>query len=369
MPELRTGRPSARDCSRPGATSGLFAGLFTGPFIEPSDRPLLRGSAGPAPPLQLMLMLMLALLLGGCAAVVPQSEALRAHWPDGVADRVELGGVPFFAQDDYQCGPAALATVLAFNGLSVTPDALVPRVYLPGRRGSLQVEMMAAPRRDGLLSVQIAPRLDDLLREVQAGNPVIVLQDYGVWPLPYWHYAVVVGFDRARGLALLRSGSKPRLELPLQVLEYTWKPAGYWAMVVVPPDRIPATATESQWLEAAQALEGVAVPAAARTAYAAALQRWPHSLVGAVGLANVDYRLGRLADAEAVLRAALQRQPDSALLLNNLAQVVSDRGRHDEALRLIDGAVAVPGPFQAAALATRTQILARRSDNTPPLPR
>lgn len=305
-------------------------------------------------------MAMAMLLLGGCAAIAPQSEALRSLWPDGIADHAELRGVPFFPQDAYQCGPAALATVLAFRGLPVTPEALVPRVYLPGRRGSLQVEMMAAPRRDGLASVQIAPRLETLLREVQAGNPVIVLQDYGVWPLPYWHYAVVVGFDRARGLALLRSGDRQRLELPLPVLEYTWKPSGHWAMVVVPPDRIPATATESQWLEAAHALEGVAAPAAARSAYTATLQRWPDSLAGAVGLSNVDYRQGRLADAEEVLRTALQRHPESALLLNNLAQVVSDRGRHDEALRLIDGAVALPGPFQAAALATRTQILARR---------
>jgi hypothetical protein len=29
------------------------------------------------------------------------------------------------------------------------------------------------------------------LREVAAGNPVIVLQDFGVWPVSIWHYSVV----------------------------------------------------------------------------------------------------------------------------------------------------------------------------------
>ena len=86
-------------------------------------------------------------LLGGCAQLVPQTVALRTGWPAGVPQSVELAGVPFFPQDDYQCGPAALATVLAHSGVRVTPEALVPQVYLPARHGSLQVEMLAAARR------------------------------------------------------------------------------------------------------------------------------------------------------------------------------------------------------------------------------
>jgi hypothetical protein len=33
----------------------------------------------------------------------------------------------------------------------------VPQVYLPARKGSLQVEMLAAARRHGLVSYQLAP--------------------------------------------------------------------------------------------------------------------------------------------------------------------------------------------------------------------
>lgn len=300
------------------------------------------------------------LALGGCAAIVPQSEALRAQWPTDVVDSVELNDVPFFAQDEYQCGPAALATALAWRGEPITPEELVPRVYLPARRGSLQVEMLAAPRAFGLVTMPLAPRLDDVLREVQAGNPVIVLQDYGVWPVPYWHYAVVVGFDRERRLALLRSGVKQRLELPLAVLEYTWKPGGHWAMVVMPPDRVPVTATEERWLAAVHALDRMAGRDTARQAYAGALQRWPDSIGAAIGISNIDYQQGRLAAAETVLRQALRQHPASALLLNNLAQVVSDLLRQDEALQLIDNAVAQGGPFLAAAQATRELIVARR---------
>ena len=45
----------------------------------------------------------------------------------------ELADVPFFAKEDYQCGPAALATVLAHNGVDVTPDRLASRLFVPER--------------------------------------------------------------------------------------------------------------------------------------------------------------------------------------------------------------------------------------------
>ena len=63
-------------------------------------------------------------VLAGCAQLVPQTVALRSGWPAGVPERVEWTGVPFFPQVDYQCGPAALATVLGYSGVKVTPEQL-----------------------------------------------------------------------------------------------------------------------------------------------------------------------------------------------------------------------------------------------------
>lgn len=325
--------------------------MFSGWLASP--RRNARPRAGVA---RLALALALPLWLGGCALLLPQTEALRKDWPAELAQRIELDSVPFFPQKDYQCGPASLATAMAYGGVAVSPDDLVSKVYLPQRGGSLQVEMLAAARSYGLVSWQLAPRFDDLLREVQAGTPVITMQDYGTWPISYWHYAVVVGFDRDTGKAVLRSGEKRRLEIPFAVLEYTWKESAYWAMVAVPPDRVPVTATETQWLQAVVAMERVADRGAARTAYAALLRRWPDSLNGAIGLANVAYAQGELPAAESALREAVKRHPDSVVALNNLAQVVAEQNRPDEALALIDAAVSLGGPFASAARETREQI-------------
>lgn len=302
---------------------------------------------------------LLAAALSGCTLLVPQTEALRLARPAGLPDRVEIVGVPFFPQREYQCGPAALAMAIAHAGGKATPDELVDQVYLPAREGSLQVEMLAAARRHGMVAYQLAPRFEDLLRELAAGHPVIVLQDYGLWPFSFWHYAVAIGYDYTEGELLLRSGETRRLRLRFPVLEYTWKQGNYWAMVALRPDRTPVTATESGYLASVVAMERAGRIPEVRTAYSTLLARWPDNLAARIGLANSHYALGALGEAEAVLRQAAERHPDSVVVLNNLAQTLSDQERNEEALALIERAAALGGPFAKSVIATRELILRR----------
>jgi peptidase C39-like protein/tetratricopeptide repeat protein len=294
--------------------------------------------------------------LCGCAGLFPQSSTLRETLAPELHRKVELKEVPFFPQSEYQCGPAALATVLNEAGVKVTPEDLVPEVYLPERKGSLQIEMLAAPRRHGLVSYQLAPRFADLLTEIASGNPVIVLQNLGL--KESWHYAVAIGYDYDWGKLYLRSGENPRQVMPFAISEFVWMRSGYWAMVALPPDRIPATADESRWLSAVAALERPD-PRAARTAYQTFLKRWPENLNASIGLANTHHALGELRESEAVLRRAAQLAPDSVIVLNNLAQTLADEGRDAEALHFIDRAAALGGPFASAVEETRTAIRAR----------
>jgi tetratricopeptide (TPR) repeat protein len=305
-----------------------------------------------------------ALILSGCAGLVPQTAALREGLPQGLPANVELTQVPFFPQTEYQCGPAALATALGSFGAKVTPEELVSQVYLPERKGSLQIEMLAAARRHGMVSYQLAPRFEDLLRELAAGNPVIVLQNLSFGE--GWHYAVAVGYDYAKGDLILRSGITERETLNFGVHEFVWKRSGYWAMVALPPDRMPATADEGRWLSAIAALERADGALPARTAYQNFLKRWPANVNASIGLANAHYVLKDLGEAENVLRQAAQREPDSVIVLNNLAQALSDQGKDEEALSFIERAVAAGGPFGEAAQKTRTGILEKMAAKRKP---
>ena len=58
--------------------------------------------------------------LSGCASLMPQTKELAKGLPAGLPEKVELTGTPFFPQTEYQCGPAALATVLNAAGVKVT---------------------------------------------------------------------------------------------------------------------------------------------------------------------------------------------------------------------------------------------------------
>ena len=128
------------------------------------------------------LLLVLA-LLSGCAT---QTKALLAAGRADLPRQAELTATPFIAQERYQCGPAALAMSLRAAGIAAEADALVSQVYLPQRKGSLQVEMLAAGRRNGAFSMTIAPRMDALVAYEKSGSPAAVRQTYAVaarrWP-------------------------------------------------------------------------------------------------------------------------------------------------------------------------------------------
>lgn len=301
---------------------------------------------------------LLLALLGGCAT--PQTRQLLEAIPRNLPTRVELARTPFFPQEAHQCGPAALATALRAGGAKVEPEQLVPQVYLPDREGSLQVEMLAAARRHGMLAYPLAPRMTDLFVEVAGGNPVIVLQNLAFNWYPLWHYAVVVGYDLGREQIILRSGLERRQILPLTTFEHTWARSGYWAMLVVPPARLPRTATEASYVAAAAALEQAGQLKAAHIAYRTALKHWPRDLAARIGLGNTYYAMGRLRLAEKAFRRATEDHPESATAFNNLAQTLADRRRYRSALRAARRAVRLGGPDRDAYLETLDEILKRR---------
>jgi tetratricopeptide (TPR) repeat protein len=296
--------------------------------------------------------------LTGCVSL-PQSNALGGAGGAGLPPRAELDTVPFFAQEEYQCGPAALAMALGAAGIDATPDVLTDEVYIPARKGSLQVEMLAGARRHGLLAYQLAPELKDVLAEVAAGNAVIVLQNLGLWSFhPYWHYAVVIGYDLEKQQILLHSGARARRAMSFALFEFLWIDGERWAMVALPPARAPASAREAQYANAAAALEQTGRVAAAHLAYAALRERWPANLVGLMGLGNTAYALGRTVEAEWAFRSAAALHPQSAAAFNNLAQALADQGKLDAALDAARKAVGLGGVSLPAAQATLEQIQA-----------
>ncbi len=296
----------------------------------------------------------LILLLSGCAAT--QTTALLASAQANLPRQVELNNTPFIAQERYQCGPAALAMTLRTAGIDISADALVPQVYIPQREGSLQIEMIAAGRRNGAFSLTIPPRMDALLAELAAGRPVLVMQNLSLPIAPKWHYAVAIGYDLARGDIILRSGTTERLVMRMSTFEHTWARSNYWGMMTLPPGVLPATASEASVLDALVAFEKNNPPAAARQTYAQALQRWPDNAALALGVGNSAYAAGEREAAAAAYRHASIRHPDSSPAFNNLAVTLMELGRLPEARAAAERALALGGAWSAAARETLASI-------------
>jgi tetratricopeptide (TPR) repeat protein len=258
------------------------------------------------------------LTLAGCVASGPAYDG-----PDDAAPaHAELAATPFFPQREYQCGPAALATLLAAGGIAVTPDELVPEVYLPARRGTLQVELVAATRARGRVPYLMAPDEAALFAELAAGRPVLVLQKLGAGPWPGWHYAVLIGYDRARGTVLLRSGMRERLEMSMQRFLWSWDRGGRWALLALEPGTLPARADVTRYVDAAAGLEAVGRLDEAARAYSAATSQWPDVALPWLGLANVAYAREDLVTAQRLYEQALVRDPRDIAARNNRAETL-----------------------------------------------
>jgi tetratricopeptide (TPR) repeat protein len=276
---------------------------------------------------------------------------------------VELTDTPFFPQRIHQCGPAALATTLVASKVEVTPDELEPFVYLPQKHGSLQVEMLAAPRKYGRLTYTLEPELDSILDELDAARPVLILHNYGLPFLPRWHYAVVIGYDAQKDEVVLRSGTAERLVLSARNFMRAWDNGGRWAMVVLKPGELPAAqADKGRYLESAAGFERAATPHEAFLVFNAATQRWPDEPIAWIGRGTAHYRSGDLNNAAKDYAEALRLDAAQAGARNNLAMTLLDLGCAEQArveLGKIDTAY-LKGSLRDAVADTQAQ-LARRA--------
>lgn len=285
--------------------------------------------------------------------------AIRDRLPGGIDQLALINDVPFYPQKKYQCGPAALAMMLNYAGTRVTAEQLVPQVYIPERHGSLQIDMTATTRRYGHVPYQIRPELSDLFREINAGHPVLVLQNLGLSWMPTWHYAVVIGYDLNSSQMILHSGEQAEHRVSIKTFSRTWQRAQNWGLVITVANQVPATADQTTFIRAVADLEKMSQWDAARQGYSAARQRWPDSFLATFGLANIEYRLGRLDDARREYQRAIAIEP-RAIAYHNLAVVYEDLGKLDMAEQNVLTAIKLGGPMLDTFKQTLAEIRARK---------
>lgn len=284
--------------------------------------------------------LLAAAFLSGCAHQ-PVDTGPPALDVRSLPASVHLTDVPFYPQETDQCGPAALAMLLTYEGAPESPLQLTSQVYTPALKGSLELDLVGAVRKAGRIPYHPPGELRALLQEVASGHPVILLQDVGEWATQ-WHYAVLVGYNLDRQELVLRSGNHRHMLLSFHDLERTWRPGNHWALLAIRPEDIPVSAKENDYLSQVAETEQVR-PRMARTAYLAALNRWPNSLLALMGLGNLAFSERDYRAAAFWFERATDAHPESGDAYNNLAESLMQLHQWEPARQAIEKALTLGG--------------------------
>jgi ABC-type bacteriocin/lantibiotic exporter with double-glycine peptidase domain len=181
----------------------------------------------------LSLTLLVGLISLGCSpkGLIPPEKG-------GPADREVrhyIPDVPFFPQSTFQCGPAALASVLNYYGCPVTPGEIAKAIYSERLRGTLSIDLILFAQRMEFNASPYSGSLADLKGHIGRNHPLIVFQDLGYPLLPIHHFSVVIGYDETRGILILHSGKRRNKTISYERFLRSWAKMDFWTLLILPP--------------------------------------------------------------------------------------------------------------------------------------
>jgi len=178
---------------------------------------------GASCPGRVLALLVLLLALTGCAAHAPLPGGFVPP-----ASRRVVPDVPFHAQDEFQCGPASLATALNALGDPVRPEEIAQAIYKDGARGTLNLDLALYPRTRGFATRWFAGGPGDIVSAVDQGRVLVVMLNQGVRRVAYNHFVAVTGYG-PEGV-IVNDGYERGRVIPWQSFWNDWDDAGRWTL-------------------------------------------------------------------------------------------------------------------------------------------
>lgn len=291
----------------------------------------------------------IALLLTSCVYWTPASQ--RASTSAYV-----IPDVPMHKWDIKSCGAGVLSSVLQHYGEPTTMqewDAALPKT----RGGVMSIDLVLAAREKGFDARLVTGDASIVEAELRNLRPVILMLQVVQAPgagYDFFHYVVLDGFDPMANLYRVQFGDGKARWARLDRLESAWKATKFATLLIRPAD------PNAEALRAAVRLEDEGKYALAADAYREITSRSPDSTLAWTNLGNSEMRLGRRAPAEDAFRKAIAIDDDHADALNNLAWLLYEQQRYDEAEPFARRAVAAKAPDAWMRLDTLGRILSAR---------
>jgi tetratricopeptide (TPR) repeat protein len=255
--------------------------------------------------------------------------------------------VPFIAQKDNYCGPAALAMVANFYGHEITQDEIAADIYLPEIHGTLTADLAGYAQRFNLWTRQYSGTRADLHEKLSAGIPMVVLGKLG----NSYHYFVVL--DYRGDEVLVHSDTRANLRLREDDFLRWWNRADRWTLLVCPPGKAAWKLTAEEHNDLGVFLERAGQYIDAAGHYRAAIHLTPGNSYLQLNLGNALLKQKLYAEAA----TAFRRAGDNADALNNLAYAYGELNANlDEAVALCERAIKLQPSHRAYYLDTLAGI-------------
>ena len=140
------------------------------------------------------------------------------------AGAFQIEGVPFVKQESHFCGPASLASVFAYYGITMDQNTIARAVYTEKLKGALITDLENFARAQGFQTRLGQGATEDIKVALRDKKPVIVLVDLGFWVLSQPHYLVITGYSD-RGI-IAHTGYEPGKIFSAEEFERIWGKKG-----------------------------------------------------------------------------------------------------------------------------------------------
>jgi tetratricopeptide repeat protein/peptidase C39-like protein len=303
-------------------------------------------------PLRRLALCAFPLLLASCITMTPRSKQASPA-------ATVVPQMPMLKWGIESCGAGSLATVLQHYGDSTSMqqwDSTLPKTH----GGVMTVDMLIAARQKGFEAQLVTGTPDLITNELQNGRPVILMLQVVDSPghkYDFFHYIVADGIDPERQLVRTQWGDRQERWVSLDRLDKPWSGGGHAAILIHP--RSPDDQVRDA-LRSAIALEDEGKVAEAAAKYREVLAAHPDSSVAWTDLGNAEEKLGDRKGAEEAFRKALAIDATSRDALNNLAWLLYQEKRLDEAESFARKALSEAGPDSYLVLDTLARVLAAK---------
>ncbi len=179
-----------------------------------------------------VLTLALLALLQACAT--PTRGDLLKKFRENPELGSYIRGVPFYAQDEFMCGPSSLTSVLNYHSSGYDIDIVTREVFVEKIQGTLLMDMLIYAKLKGFTAKAYSSDMLDLKIKLRQKKPLILFLNHGSKDKPKGHYIVAIGYDDETKTLIAHSGITRAEIMPYSALKRAWEKTDFSALLITP---------------------------------------------------------------------------------------------------------------------------------------